>query len=173
MQALRFIVSCWANLNLGLSCGRSIMLENIRKEHWLNPLEPAVLPAHSCENLQKGTVFCSDNRYLSPAQNSRSTARWAQAGRTDPPAFEKQTTESILQHKDWGAALSSLNVAFSPCDGLYCIVSCFLFAGSYASWQGLLQSILHFKWSLIMFNHSLFLPCDVALPDSNYLCYYV
>lgn len=61
---------------------------------------------------------------------------------------------------------------FSLCDGLYCIVSCFLFAGSYANWQDLFQSILHFKWSLIMFNHSIFLPCDVGLPESYYLFYY-
>lgn len=65
------------------------------------------------------------------------------------------------------------DAVFSRCDGLYCIVSGFLFARSYATWQDSFQSILHFKWSLIMFNHSIFLPCDVGLPDSYYLCYYV
>lgn len=58
-------------------------------------------------------------------------------------------------------------------DGLCCIVSYFLFAGPCASWQDFFLSILHFKWSLIMFNHSIFLPCDADLPDSCYLCYYV
>lgn len=120
------------------------------------------------------TMFCLDNRYLLLAQNSRSTALWATAG-AETHALQKQVTASTLKHNDKGcvAASSSLNVVFSLCDRLYCIVSSFLFAGSYASWQDLFQSILHFKRSLTMFNHSIFLPCDVGLPDSNYLCYYV
>lgn len=149
------------------------MLENVRKDYWLNLLEPAVLAAHRCGNLGKDNNTLG-NRCLLLAQNSRSTAVRAKARRAGGHALQKQAIEITLAQ--WQGLCSSIwfsTVIFSLCNGLCCIVSYFLFAGPYASWQDFFLSILHFKWSLIMFNHSVFLPCDVDLPDSCYLCYYV
>lgn len=49
VQALHFL----CNLNLGLGCGRSAALENVRKAYRQNSPEPAAPLAHACETVHE------------------------------------------------------------------------------------------------------------------------
>lgn len=138
-------------------------------------LEPVVSVAHRHKNLQRnnsGFFFAWAPVTGSEFKNCYNVNK----SREDWNSHTSETSNrnhSAARRRSLCSSIWFSNVVFPLCDGLSCIVSYFLFAGSYASWQDLFLSILHFKWSLIMFNHSIFLPCDVDLPDSYYLCYYV
>lgn len=149
-------VSYWANLNLGLSCGRRVMLENIRTEYRQNPLEPAVPLAR----VWGSAVVHSDllGHYVPVTASELKKSSTVSRSHKDGISCTSKAGDAKSSAAQWQGLCWSIyfsNVVFPLCDGLYCTVSCFLFASSYASWQDLFQSILHFKWILIMFNHSI------------------